>query len=50
MGLKTDLNLVGNQFSNVATWFFIASLIAEVPNGKTLAHADLTPTTFLSPS
>ncbi|KAJ5689814.1 hypothetical protein N7462_004206 [Penicillium macrosclerotiorum] len=32
MGLKTDLNLVGNEFSNTATWFFIAYLIAEVPN------------------
>ncbi|KAJ5909205.1 hypothetical protein N7495_001887 [Penicillium taxi] len=32
MGLKKDLNLVGNDFSNIATWFFIAYLIAEVPN------------------
>ncbi|KAJ5162502.1 hypothetical protein N7492_007894 [Penicillium capsulatum] len=32
MGLKKDLNLVGNDFSNTATWFFIAYLIAEVPN------------------
>ncbi|KAF7117662.1 hypothetical protein CNMCM5793_006785 [Aspergillus hiratsukae] len=32
MGIKKDLNLVGNDFSNAATWFFIAYLIAEVPN------------------
>ncbi|KAF7585453.1 hypothetical protein BBP40_010886, partial [Aspergillus hancockii] len=32
MGLKKDLHLVGNDFSNTATWFFIAYLIAEVPN------------------
>ncbi|KAJ6147951.1 hypothetical protein N7497_009933 [Penicillium chrysogenum] len=34
MGIKQDLGLVGNDFSNVATWFFIAYLIAEVPNGE----------------
>lgn len=34
MGIKKDLGLVGNDFSNVATWFFIAYLIAEVPNGE----------------
>lgn len=33
MGIKKDLGLVGNEFSNVATWVFIAYLIAEVPNG-----------------
>lgn len=33
MGIKTDLRLTGNEFSNTATWFFIAYLIAEVPNG-----------------
>ncbi|CEJ61727.1 allantoate permease [Penicillium brasilianum] len=32
MGIKKDLKLVGNEFSNTATWFFIAYLIAEVPN------------------
>ncbi|KAJ5489542.1 hypothetical protein N7539_004432 [Penicillium diatomitis] len=32
MGIKKDLHLVGNEFSNTATWFFIAYLIAEVPN------------------
>lgn len=34
MGLKKDLKLTGNEFSNTATWFFIAYLIAEVPNGR----------------
>ncbi|KAJ5138095.1 uncharacterized protein N7443_009619 [Penicillium atrosanguineum] len=32
MGIKTDLKLTGNEFSNTATWFFIAYLVAEVPN------------------
>lgn len=33
MGLSKDLNLQGNDFSNAASAFFIAYLIAEVPNG-----------------
>lgn len=33
MGLSKDLKLVGNDFTNAATAFFIAYLIAEVPNG-----------------
>lgn len=33
MGISKDLHLVGNNFSNVASAFFIAYLIAEVPNG-----------------
>lgn len=37
MGIKKDLKLVGNDFSNTATWFFIAYLIAEVPNGNNLS-------------
>lgn len=36
MGIKKDLKLAGNEFSNVATWVFIAYLIAEVPNGEWL--------------
>lgn len=32
MGLKSDLKLVGNNFSNAASAFFIAVLIAMVPN------------------
>ena len=34
MGLPKDLKLKGNDFSNAATSFFIAYLIAEIPNGK----------------
>lgn len=34
MGLKKDLKLAGNEFSNTASWFFIAYLIAEAPNGE----------------
>lgn len=33
MGLNKELKLKSNEFSNAATWFFIAYLIAEVPNG-----------------
>lgn len=33
MGLNEDINLTGNDFTNAATSFFIAYLIAEVPNG-----------------
>ena len=36
MGMKAELHLVGNQFSNTASWFFIAYLIAEAPNSKLL--------------
>lgn len=36
MGISKDLKLVGNNFSNVASAFFIAYLIAEVPNGPSL--------------
>ncbi|KAJ5356383.1 Major facilitator superfamily domain general substrate transporter [Penicillium concentricum] len=39
MGIKKHLGLVGNDFSNVATWFFIAYLIAEVPNVYCLQKA-----------
>ena len=34
MGLPKDLKLKGNNFTNAATAFFIAYLIAEVPNGS----------------
>jgi len=37
MGLQKDLALKGNNFSNAATAFFIAYLIAEVPNGVSAA-------------
>lgn len=32
MGIKQDLNLVGNDFSNVATFTFVGLLCFEVPN------------------
>ncbi|KAI4137222.1 MAG: hypothetical protein LQ341_005236 [Variospora aurantia] len=32
MGLNQELKLKANEFTNAATWFFIAFLIAEVPN------------------
>jgi hypothetical protein len=31
MGMKEDLQLKGNEFSNVATAFFVAYLVAELP-------------------
>ncbi len=40
MGLQKDLNLQGNDFSNIATFLFVGLLCFEVPNGKTR----LTPT------
>lgn len=39
MGLNTDLKLNGNDFTNAATAFFIAYLIAEIPNGKSIPYA-----------
>ncbi len=36
MGINKDLKLVGNNFTNAATAFFIAYLIAEIPNGIVL--------------
>ena len=36
MGLPAQLKLQGNDFSNAATAFFIAYLIAEIPNGLIL--------------
>lgn len=41
MGMKADLKLKGNNFSNAASVFFIAYLVAEVPNGKVSAHPGL---------
>lgn len=31
--MKVDLGLQGNNFSDAASAFFIAYLVAEVPNG-----------------
>lgn len=36
MGLTKELKLHGDEFSNTATSFFIAYLIAEIPNGTPL--------------
>lgn len=33
MGMNEDLGLKGNDFSNVATAFFVAYLAAEFPTG-----------------
>jgi hypothetical protein len=38
MGINADLKLLGNDFTNASTAFFIAYLIAEVPNGQSM-HA-----------
>ena len=32
MGLRTDLKLQSNDFTNASTVFFVAYLIAELPN------------------
>jgi len=37
MGLNKDLNLVGNDFSNVATFMFVALLAFEIPNSTSTA-------------
>lgn len=42
MGLNKELKLKSNEFSNAATWFFIAFLIAEVPNGEFSLPASIT--------
>lgn len=34
MGMNQDLALEGNEFSNTATFFFVAYLIAELPTGE----------------
>jgi fucose permease len=34
MGMKEDLQLKGNEFSNIATAFFVAYLVAELPMGE----------------
>lgn len=33
MGMPSDLKLQGNNISNAASSFFVAYLIAEIPNG-----------------
>ena len=34
MGINEDLGLVGNQFSNVATFLFVGLLCFEIPNSE----------------
>lgn len=34
MGFQKDLNMQGNDFSNVATFLFVGLLCFEIPNGK----------------
>ena len=34
IGMKEDLHLKGNEFTNVATAFFVAYLVAELPMGE----------------
>lgn len=41
MGLSVELKLVGNDFTNASTSFFIAYLIAEVPNSMSKQYLPL---------
>lgn len=41
MGINKDLKLKGNDFTNAATAFFIAYLVAEAPNGEFSPTGDL---------
>ena len=34
MGISKDLNLKGNDFSNVATFLFVGLLCFEIPNSE----------------
>lgn len=54
MGISTDLSLKGNEFTNVATFLFVAFLCFEVPNGESIksvsrkpSYADSHPVYFL---
>lgn len=38
MGLQKDLNMGGNDFSNTATFLFVALLCFEIPNSKQPLH------------
>jgi hypothetical protein len=40
MGMKEDLHLKGNEFTNVATAFFVAYLVAELPMSEHLERED----------
>lgn len=41
MGMNEDLKLNGNDFSNVATAFFVVYLVAEFPTGKVILVLDI---------
>ena len=32
--MRQDLNLQGNDFSNIATFLFVGQALFEIPNGK----------------
>jgi len=36
MDIHKDLNLKGNDFSNIATFLFVALLCFEIPNSKAI--------------
>jgi hypothetical protein len=38
MGIQKDLHLVGNDFSNIATFLFVGLLCFEVPNSMAVIH------------
>lgn len=42
MGLQDDLNMTGNDFSWLATSFFIAYAVAEIPQGALLQRFSVT--------
>jgi hypothetical protein len=49
MGIQKDLHLVGNDFSNIATFLFVGLLCFEVPNSTLFANQpSLNHLTFLS--
>jgi hypothetical protein len=42
MGFVTDLHLQGDDVSNAASAFYIAALVAVVPNGASFQHRSQT--------
>lgn len=40
MGIKKDLDLTGNRFSDVATFLFVGLLCFEIPNSKLTRYHD----------
>jgi hypothetical protein len=41
MGMATALKLVGNDYSNASSAFFIAATVSVIPNSKYLAISPL---------